>query len=261
MATRLFGGQVAAFATSMSIGVSNVAETVNDVVLGGEVANLPIDSRSASEFGYEAVYRTAFPAASAYAVYEVGLYNDTNERLTRSIDVASLEDVWANASVVTGPGRMRANVVRVNFSASGTTNAELLTLSEDLSAFVGTDLVTIFFTGHTNLSSFRVRIGKDASNYYQFEVTAPVAGYNIIRLPISSAVATGAPDWSTVTYLALRPSGSAAGAGTIDFDGIRFEQSVTNSGSILVAREVLASPVLLDQFIASNIEYAHGVVV
>jgi hypothetical protein len=256
--TRLFGGQVATLATSLSVGTGTTAEALTDVALRAEVLNVPITSISVDEANNRVIYKATLPPAAVYSIYEVGLFYEVVDRQNRTMVLNGLDTTWTNASLVAGPGRANNPVARIAFSANGTTNAELAGVTDNLSDFQATDFVLLSFTGHANLSSLRVRLGTDASNYFEFAVTSPVAGYNNVRVARSTATTVGIPTWDSITYLAIRPSGSAAGAGSVDFDRIGFEQN-PSPNSILVARKVLATPYLPDQFIESEIEYSHGV--
>lgn len=253
-----FGGRVSSIATSVSLGLSNAAESATSTAMGAEALILPVSSIISDTVNGKAVYKADLLPSSIYTVYEMGLFREDVIRQNRTISIVG-DTVWTSATIVAGPGRFSNNIVRVSFSANGTTNAETLGLGENLSEFLTTDYLTMSFTGHANLSSFRVRLGHDANNYYTFTVLTPAAGYNNVRVPLSDGVATGTPSWSNITYMALRPSGSAAGSGSVDVDRIGVEQSPANVNSILVARRVLPTPITTDQFISSEIEYSLGV--
>jgi hypothetical protein len=77
-----------------------------------------------------------------------------------------------------------------------------------------------------------------------------------VTLPKSSAVATGAPTWESITQLRVATTSTAGGAGTVDFDSIRIEDTDTlNPDYVLVAREVLTTPYVKENGKIQDVEF------
>jgi hypothetical protein len=101
----------------------------------------------------------------------------------------------------------------------------------------------------------RIRLGTDSSNYYEFLISSPATGYNIRNFTKSQATVTGTPTWSNIEYMAVRPSGTAGGSGSVYIDGMKFETDPLAAGTLLVARKVLGTVFTPDANIPSEIEY------
>ena len=81
--------------------------------------------------------------------------------------------------------------------------------------------------------------------------------YNIQKFLKSDAEVVGVPDWSTIHYMAIRPSATVTGPGSVYFDAVKFE----SSEGILVSRSVLGTPLNVDPNLTTRIEYAIPVTV
>lgn len=260
VAKDLFSRQVSRLADSMALGVGTATEQLTDLRLDSEIVRVPITSVAPDPVADRVVFKASLPAGLIGTIYEVGLFfEESSVDSGRNLGLADVTGSWTNATVVAGTGRANTQTVKIDFVTSGTTNAELSGVSEDLSAFANTDNVLLNFTTTANLSSLRVRLGTDSANYYEFLVSSPTTGYNIRRINISAATKVGNPSWAAVTYLAIRPSASASGGGSVNFDNLRFEFAPAATGNILVARKILATPYVTDNEIQSEVEYSLGV--
>lgn len=248
-----FGQQVGQIIDSIALGVGTTTETAADTRLAYEAVRVPVTSVQPDTDNQRAVYKAVLPIGSLYKVYEIGGYSGSALDESRIIDITSPLAVWTNAALNAANSRVHSSALKIDYTTSGTTNAEIIELNEDLTATQGT--INLAFHPTANLSSLRVRLGSDSSNYYEFLVASPTNGsYNIHRLNVSSATVTGTPDWSAITYMAIRPSATGGGGGSIYFDSVRFTQTVEDDQ--LVARKVLASPVTLDPNVDTEIEYS-----
>lgn len=250
--------QVPQIGASLAFGVGATAATVNDTRLVYEVIRVPVLSVSADLSNDIIVFRASLPPGQINQIYEVGLWS-ANPAVSKNmtLNVLGGNGVWTNGTLSNSNARANPNALKIDYVANGTTNAELSGLVADLSTFTDNDSVVVGYHATTNLSNVRVRLGTDASNYYEFVLPAPTANaYNVARLSRATATKTGSPDWSAITYVAVRPTGTAAGAGSIYFDGIRFEENSLNNNNQLVARSVLGTPFAADPDIASDVEYS-----
>lgn len=255
---RFLAGQVGQIAGSLSVGVGNTAANVNDSRLVYEVERINITSVSVDPDSDKIVFRAMLPPGRIKTIYEIALWNNPLSIANgRNLGIFATTTPWANATLSNANGRASQNTMQINYVANGTTNAELAGANEDLSIFSASDSLVIGYHATTNLSSVRVRLGRDASNYFEFVLPAATANaYNVARLALSAATVTGAPSWGAITYIAVRPSATAAGAGSIFLDGIRVEQNAINEGNLMVARSVLATPYVVNQTTDNDIEYS-----
>jgi hypothetical protein len=73
----------------------------------------------------------------------------------------------------------------------------------------GSEFVWFYITSATNITNVKIRIGSDASNYYEMTATtnndgtAFGAGWNLIRFDWSGATETGSVDIDDCTYVAI----------------------------------------------------------
>ena len=248
-----FGQQRANLVTHLALGVGTTAESASDTELEFEVVRLPLSSVSVDLVADEVIYIAELTPGTIKTIYEIGAFTDDAVDSGRMISTSDQTTAnWTNATISTSNVRVGKQTVKVDYVTSGTTTAELTDLTEDFSAFDAGDTVAIAFYATANLSSLRIRLGTDSSNYYEFLAGSPVNGqYNIVKLLKSSATVVGVPDWSTITYMAIRPSATAGGAGSVYFDAIKFE----TSDGLLVSRSVLDTPLSPDLDITTRIEY------
>lgn len=256
---RVLARQATELANYISIGTGTQAATVNDVRLAFEVSRIPVMSISADPTSDRIVFRGNLPAKSINTVYEVGLWSSSATDNGRDFNVlgGSSPISWINGTLTNVNARAHANSLKIDYVTSGTTNAELTGIYEDLSIYRDSDSFAVAYHATTNLSAVKVRLGSDSTNYYEFTLPAPVTNsYNIARLARSAATKTGSPNWAAITYIAVRPTGTSGGAGSIYLDGIRMESNALDGSSVLVARTVLATPTVMSVDIDIDLEYS-----
>lgn len=260
---KYFGGQVSRIGGAIALGVGTTAAALTDTELAYEVVRVPVSSINADLAGNRIVFKALVPAGSIGTTYEMGLYSDTNtSNKTKVLSLVSqARGIWANGTLTATNARADVKTVQIDVAANGTKNADISGLSQNLSNFVGSDAVVLAFQATANISSVRVRLGSDASNYYELLYNAPPVGYNIMRANLSTATVTGSPSWAAINYLAIRPSASASGAGSIFFDSLTIEDNTTPIDNFLVVRNVLATPRVMDTSLATNVELSLGITV
>jgi hypothetical protein len=255
---RYFSGQLPQIGGSIALGVGVDPAALTDVSLDYEVIRIPITSINADLSNDRVVFMGSVVPGSIKTIYEVGLYSSQIANLDySSLDLFNQNNLaWTNGTLVTANSRANPLALKIDYVANGTTNAELVGVNYDLSRFKDIDNIIIGFYVSANLSSFRVRMGTDASNYYEFVNSTVSNGYNVKTLSRSAATKVGNPDWSNITYIAARPSATAAGPGSVYFDGVRIETNIINSDNILVSRTLLTTPIVVDVDVPSDVEYS-----
>lgn len=260
---RYFGGQVSRIGGSIALGVGTTAATVADTQLAYEAIRLQVSSVNADLANNKIIFKGSLPPGVIGTIYEVGLYDSVNtaSRTKLLSLVTPARGIWTNSTIVPDNARASLKTVKVDVTASSTKGADITGMSQDLSAFAVTDRVAVAFYSTSNIASVRVRLGTDASNYYEFLYNAPAVGYNIMRAAISTATVTGSPRWGLINYVSVRPTASAAGSGSIYFDSLSVEDNTTPIDNILVMRNVLTTPKTVDTALTTNIEMSLGIVV
>lgn len=260
---RYFGGQVSRIGGTIALGVGTTAPDLTNTKLAYESIRIPVSSVSADLANDRIVFKGTVPAGSMGTVYEIGLFdNPTTASRTKVLSLVSqTRGIWTNSTIVPDNARSETKTVKIDLVASGSKSAEITGLSQDLSAFTGTDSVAIAFQATANIAAVRIRLGADDSNYYQLVYNTPAVGYNIMRANLSAATVIGTPNWGTINYLAVRPTATAAGAGSVWFDSLSIEDNNTPLDSLLVIRNVLVTPKVLDASLDSNVELSLGITV
>lgn len=254
---RFHARQAPEIGAALAFGVSPTAATVNDVRLGFEVVRVPVISVNVDPSADRIVFRAQIQPGQIKTVYEIGLWSSAlDSTINTNLNLMNAMMPWTNGTLTSSNARIGTNAVQINYVANGTTSAEVSGFSTDLSRFTDADSMVVAYYATTNLSSVRVRLGADSTNYYEWVLPAPVANsYNIARVSRSAASKTGTPDWWRINYASVRPSATAAGAGSIFFDGIRFESNNLETNNLLVARSVI-TPATIDPNITSDVEYS-----
>jgi hypothetical protein len=257
---RFFARQVAQIAGSLALGVGTAAPALTDTRVQFEVVRVPVSSINADIDNSRLVFKATLTPGLIGTIYEIGVYPLVQPATMRNLDLTSSLATWTNSTLNATNARAGALAVKIDYVANGTTTAELTGLNEDFSMFNDVDSFAAAYYAGANLSSVSVRMGTDSSNYFAFSLAAPVANsYNVSRLNKSAATKVGTPDWSKITYIAVRPSATAAGGGSIWFDGMRFEDNPLQNDNLLVARSVLLTPKVVDTTINTDIEYSLGI--
>lgn len=251
-----FGGQTTVIGGSLAVGTGGTPEQLSDTGLEFEVLRVDVTVAPDLDNG-RIVFKGTLPAGSVGTIYELGLYNSVT--LTNDIMINLASANWTNASLVTTNSRVAANAIEVTASANTTTTAELSTdLGQDASAFLATDSIVVAFTGDSNLSALKVRLGNSAAAYREFSFT-PGSGYTVARQNVSTGTDTGTVDMASISYAAIVATAGAGGATTVYLDGLRFE---SNTGvAQLVARKVLDTPEPVDATIPTEVEYSLDIIV
>lgn len=111
------------------------------------------------------------------------------------------------------PGSLRFNLASTTLGTlTKTITSQNLAKYED----VGVAFLAIATPSATNLTSLTLRIGSSASAYDEVTATAGFLGawktdkWTLVAFDMSTAVSTGTPNWSAITYLQVRATHGAA---------------------------------------------------
>ncbi|HWT40087.1 MAG TPA: hypothetical protein VN081_02345, partial [Dongiaceae bacterium] len=128
----------------------------------------------------------------------------------------------------------------------------------DLSGYSAADIFTIALNaGNTNTTSVKLLFLTDGANYYTINFGAAASGYQILSQPKSVAVATGTPNWASITEMRVSTTSGAGGASAVNYDGVRVEDIDTlNPDYVMVSRELLAAPYSKVDGMSQEIEFS-----
>jgi hypothetical protein len=117
--------------------------------------------------------------------------------------------------------------------------------------------VIAYNVDNANVASAKIRFRTDASNYYEYTISAPTAGYKFSSFTKGSATVVGTPNWADINELEVLTTATAGGVASIEYDGIRIEDVDTVAPEFgLVARYVPASPIVKLEGSIQDVEYA-----
>lgn len=259
---RYLGGFVPAIAQSIAFGISAEGESENNTELGFEVGRVDISLTSFDFITGRIVFKAELPDEFSGKIYEAALYSvaadsvagQYDSRLLVSFD--SNSESWIDTAtglpgtyetgdlMLGGTSRIGPNSLRQNPAATQSMTHGMNQLAIDLSGYSGNDkFIFAYNVGNVHTTSIRFRFMTDSSNYYDITLGAQTAGYHVEEASKSSAVATGSPNWASITELRVTTTSGAGGTSEVDLDGIRIEDVDTvNPEYVMVAREVIGTP-------------------
>lgn len=264
---RFLAGQSGTLVGAISIGIGNTAASLNDQRMQFEVARVPV---AVSDYDFatdQLIYKGVLGEGVEGAIYEVGLWTaevNTNagNQMSRLITTFDSEtEEWSVETFDTANTRIGVDSMKQTPAANSTSSSILTGITLDLSQYTSLDtFVLAFFNANTNASNIKIRFRTDAANYYEFTISGLTAGYKFASFTKGSASVVGAPDWSNINEIEVRTTAVAGGSASVQFDGIRLEDTDTIAPEYgLIARTVLATPIIKTEGIVREIEYALSV--
>lgn len=267
---RYLAGWNPSIARSIAYGIGGKAEALGDTSLEFEVARSEVVLTSYDFINDRIIFKSAVPMNFEGTIYEIGLFSTTyndlaggaGSRLLATFDSES--EGWlmtADSSVptyVTTNTRIGVNSPRLAPTASTTVGMKLSEVGLDLSEYSGADKFAFAYNVTTaNISNVMFRFHSATSDYYQFAMGAQTAGYKVTSLNKADATISGAPSWNNITEVRAYAVAGAGGAGQVDLDGIRVEDTDTvNPNYVMVARELLTSPVTKEAGKTLEVEFS-----
>jgi hypothetical protein len=271
---RFLSGSVPDIARSIALGVGEAPASPTDVRLQYEIARVPIELISYDFENNRLIFKGTMEEDFDGTVYEIGLYSREDSsagaygsRLITSFD--SDTEAWYvagnPATYTTTNTRIGNDSLTLSPASAASATANLPDTLVDLSVYSAADEFSVaFYNGNTNLSTLSIRFSTDASNYYTISIPngSITAGFNVVRIAKGTAVATGAPNWGSITEIAVTANSKVGGASAVNFEGIRIEDTDTiDSGYVLVSRAVVALPFVKTVGRTQDIEFPLGVTI
>lgn len=259
---KYFGGQAPRIGESIALGVGAVAANVNDTKLTYEAGRAQITSTASDLANNRIVFKATIVPGTIREIYEVGLYqNVLSANRSKIISLFTGRSPWTAGTLVATNARVNSQTLQVTAAANATTTASVSGLAQDLSAFVGSDGIALALNASANVSQVKLRLGASATSYFEFTFATPAAGFNALRANLAAATQTGAPSWASINYAELRVTASAGGTANVFLESLSIEDNTTPVDNILVVRNVLTTPVVVDPVIPTDIELSLGITV
>jgi hypothetical protein len=264
---RYLGRQATSIAESIAYGLDPTAESVGDKTLGFEVGREDTTLTTFNHSTNNVIFKTSLPTEWAGTVYEIGLWSVGVDSLagnygSRLISHFDTTEGWSATTYSTANSRVGIDALRLSPATSATATATRSNLTLDLSGYSSADTFKLAYaTNNAFTSNVSIRLYTDASNYYTLSASpGATPGYKFSSFTKASAVATGTPTWSSITSIEARATSTGGGGAVVDFDALRLDDSDPyNPDYVLVAREVLASPIVKVAGRPMEIEFALGV--
>lgn len=254
-------GYTKTVAGSIVVGIGTTAANVADRRLAFEVSRKAVTNSSVDYANGAVVFKTQLPTTDDLSIYEIGVHTSAEEGAGLSqviLDFDANMDAWSGGTFVVTNSRLGA-ALQMTSPVSTATTYTLDNLLIDLSQYSASDTFSLAYRANNAfVANVSFRFVTSAGNYYSTTITSPSSGvYTIASLLKSSFAATGAPDWANITQVAIVVTSTAGGIGSIDFDGVRVDDTDANKEeSVLVSRAVLGSPVVKAVGLPLDIEYA-----
>lgn len=258
---QFLAGYVGVLVKGLSVGIGDAAATVNDASLQYEFNRAYVNLVSVDYANTAIVFKGTIAAGVTGTVYEAGLWSEYESsdffRSKPLLDFSSVEGLWSSGTTIAGTSRIGIDSMRLAPAISATEMSTLSNIYLDLSGYSNLDEFALAYNVNSAfVSSIKLNLYTDATNYYTRTLAAPTAGYKISAFKKTDFIATGAPSWSNITSVSVSVTSTAGGSGSVDFDGLRVEDRDQNSEQIvLISRAVLPVPVVKSAGIDMDFEY------
>jgi hypothetical protein len=255
----------------LAFGIGDKVEDVLDRKLQFEIGRADITVTAYDFVNNQLVFKAPLPDDLEGTVYEIALFSQETNSLAGDFGSVLLtsfdsdEEDWidptsgAASAFSTTNTRVGADSLRLVATASTTTRSVLEGVAFDFSGNTSADKFVLACNVSANVSNVKLLLKTDNSNYYTITYT-PAAGYRFSGQSLGSAVPTGSPDWEDINMMEVQVTATSGGSATIDFDGIRIEDTDTpNPEYVMVSRELLSVPFVKDSGRIQAIEFAINV--
>lgn len=165
-------------------------------------------------------------------------YNSTIDNLSYA-DNTAIQAEWIESGTANNPTIDTTDYIegsaslKMTWTGAGDAVLEGTPPSIDLSALTGASsgsplagelMIWIKPVDYTKITSIKLRVGSDSSNYAELELDSPVNNdFNYLVKPFELASVTGTPDWTSIDYAAIIINGSASS--TVYLNGFRLNNS------------------------------------
>lgn len=261
---RYLAGQAGNIVGAISVGIGDTAASLNDDRLQFEFERVPVSVISYDFANDLLVFKGSLDENTSGKIYEVGIWTaevnaaagNQTSRIVTTFDSATEE--WTNETTDTISTRIGVDSLKHTPTASTSVSSVLSGLSMDFIDSSSLDSFVIAYNvDNANVASAKVRFRTDASNYYEYTITTPAAGYHFSTFTKGSATVVGTPNWADINEIEVMTTATAGGVASIEYDGIRLEDVDTIAPEFgLVARFLPASPIVKADGVIQDIEYA-----
>jgi hypothetical protein len=262
---RYLAGQSPSLGGAIGLGVSSVAATVNDVIMGFEIERIPVSLKNADYTNNVVLFKGTIEQDAAFSIYEAGLWSTASNLLSGEFESKLLTtfdlelEAWTNVTADTTANRTSADAVKIDAASSSTTQARL-DVDMELSGYSANDTFYLAFSKPDNNITTIKLIFEDVISGGSLSLTKTVSalptGYNILAFRKGDFTASGTISWDNITRMGFDVTAGGTGSYVI-LDGLRIEDLDTaNQDFVLVSHTVLSSPLVKTSTAPMDVEYA-----
>jgi hypothetical protein len=264
---RYLAGLVGTLGGSLAVGIGAVAPTSTDDRLTLEFDRATVSLSSVDFINNRIVFKGTLEQGLVGTIYESGLFSQALSTDARGYESRLLfafgnsdGEAWTGNTYAAGNNRLAANAMRVTAPTSGSGTATLSNIIMDLSGYSASDIFKIAYAP-TNAFTSNIKIrflDADPTSYYETTITPIGTGYQISTFNRNNLTKVGTTaDLSNIAGVSVIVTSTAGGSAIVDFDAMRVEDMDTlDKTNILVSRTVLATPVVKNNIVPMEIEYA-----
>lgn len=261
---RYLAGQAGSMVGAISIGVGDTAATINDTRLQFEFARVPILITAYDFNSDELVFKGTLAEDIEGEIREVAVWTaETNgaagsqeSKMITSFDSAS--EQWDTPTFETTIARIGPDSLKHTPAASATSASLLTGINLDLGDYSSQDMFVLAYNvDNANTANIKIRLRTDASNYYEFTITSPTAGYKFAQFTKGTATVVGVPGWTDINEIEVRTTATGGGSASVEYDGLRVEDVDSVAPEYgLVSRIIPTLPITKTEGIIQDIEFA-----
>lgn len=258
---QILAGKTTGFASSILVGIGSTTPIADDKTLEFAIEGANILNTMVDDVNNKIFFKTSLPVEKQYKIYELGCYaadgttakqHQQNSLMISFGELTTWTDSSGTHALNSTNTRVGAFSIRYPLLAAGVGRGST-PFRIDISQLPPSTVFKVAYFAN-NIANIKVRLKTTSSDYYEGTIVpATNNAYNISSILKSDFVATGSPDWSTVTIVEVQATATGS-AGTIDLDSIRYDVS-TDADSLLLSRALPATPVIKPAGSTMDIEY------
>lgn len=251
--TKNFFGEVMVF------GMGETAPTIDDHVLEFEMFRSPITIKDYDLENSRIILGAAIPNDVVFETYEVGIAFDNGNtgegpNLTAYMSFDDTDDGTWSGGTLEESGRMGPEGYSITVAANESGELVRTDTFIGFEEFNANDEFVLAYDVTDGVpDSIELRFREDASNYRGYSFT-PSAGFNVERWKRSDFVETGDAGWDNFTSVEVIVTAGGSPT-TVLMEGFRTDKIVAEDPEILVARTVLAEPLVKTEGEEVQFEY------
>lgn len=266
---RYLAGQAGTLVGAISVGVGATAATLTDERMQFEFARVPVDVIDFDMVNNQLIFKGTLDEEVEGKIYEIGIWTDEFNNAAGSQSVGlitsfdSLSEDWSVETFDSAITRIGTDSLKFTPAASGTSSSVLTGITLDLVDYSSLDTFVLAYNiDNAFTANLKVRLRTDSSNYYEFTVTSPTAGYKFSTFTKGSATVVGTPSWADINEIEVRATATAGGSASVEFEGLRIEDVDSIAPEYgLIARFIPSVVETKLEGIVQDIEYALPVTV